>query len=224
LITDYDKLSEFLIRWIGDYTKKHGLKCLVVGRDDSYSNLLTVHLCLESRRIKDVHVFWVGDNESEHNFVPDGVQPIPEGLPDTIPQTTLADVFGGIVVSDISATRASGCDFHKYRDVADIYPLRDVLESDVKVLAKRIVPNCPTCPDYSDTENMEWAMKEDLLSGGIITNEIPPQQNKYWFRYTIEQKRILSKNHARHHATKHKELRDVIFPVIPDVLNKAQLI
>ena len=214
-ILNNQKTIEFLYKWLGNYSKKYAIKVLIVPYENTYASFLTTYLCLESRRISNTSVITVRNDENITVPFIDVTNYI-----SNVHKTCLRLAENsGIIVSPITATRAELIrNYNKYTDAADLYPLLYLLDSDIENLSKEL-PNCPHCPTFD--KDTEWAMGENFISK-IISGDDPPHQNKYWFRYTIDQKQIISKLYTRYHATNHKSLKSVNYPILPNnlVVNK----
>jgi hypothetical protein len=125
----------------------------------------------------------------------------------------VAEERGGVVVGTVTKTDSIARRYHKYKDAADIYPIYGMLQSQAEQLARWVFPDLEREAD-SERDELEWAIVEDGKSG-IIRSITPPQQNGYWFKYTIDQKRIIARLHDRQRKTLHKDLEYKTSSVCP---------
>jgi hypothetical protein len=206
------KLVAYISNWIGDYVKNQGLKALVVPYDDTYPSILATHLCVKARIKCNARVICACSDSAPKQLFPSvDVIYLHSG-----PQRAIAEPRDGLVVSDITRTESLARRYHKYNHAADIYPIYELFESQVESLVRSELPGVERRP-CPERDELEWAILEDSRSG-IIKSDVPPQQNKYWFAYTIDQKRIIAKAHDRQRKTLHKTLDDKMICRIPTLL------
>ncbi len=121
-----------------------------------------------------------------------------------------ADVYDGLVVGTVTATRGLLQRRHrKYGDgAADIFPLLDLHDSEIAQLAQHwmIRPTASIFPPATDSNNVEWAHRENDRHEIIISQEAQPQQHHLWYKYTAPQKQMIAELYSREKRTKHKSL------------------
>jgi hypothetical protein len=203
------KLIDHISNWIADYVKEHGLKAMVVPYDDSYPAVLTTHLCVRARIKSDARVICVTDKSLEKLF-PTVTSISGSG------SAHIAEIHNGVVIGDITRTESLARRYHKYYHAADLYPLYGLLESQVEQLVRHEVP-VAECEPCKDRDQAEWVIKENDRSG-IITSDKQPQQNRYWFAYTTDQKQLIAQAYDRQKRTRHKSLDNALICPIPTLL------
>jgi len=190
MIQNKEKTIKQIKEWICDYAEKNNKSTLIVIVDKWQGTELLDRICNSQTKFK-IGVIPKTIYAEDYNSS----------------LINLAQNSNGILISPLNKSQYYLVRTQsKYGAInGDIYPLIDLYQSEINDL---LYPNCdvayddPRICDYSLPE-IEWAQEENRKYG-LIENDELPQHTSNWFKYTLTQKKIISKLHQREKQTRHK--------------------
>lgn len=215
-------LCKHICDWIQDYTLKNNKKSLIVGlhNEPPWPNndpgcFLIAYLCSklsinlfvrsqyhnveQDKLIETIGIQYYNTTSLDHfRFAANLVEE--------------ADYRNGLVVGSINKSAMLTRHYGKYTHaLADIFPIADLYESEVRSIVYSIVGDINTPNTISnlllDYDEIEWADKENNKTN-IITRDTRPQDDKYWYKYTVRQKEIISRIYQIEKKTRHKSINN----------------
>lgn len=196
-VLNHEKLVKHLVRWISETLKSTGRRCLIFEEGDVKSEILQEICSLTNLPVIKIYA----NSQSNYNEYSE--------------LAWTAKYNNGIIVSDIDLCDSFSFNYHKHKP-ADIFPFADLLRSEILEIGEKYLnikePNEQDRDKYIaeiDSKNslLEWAYTENINTG-ILNYNFSPVENPNWFKYTLKQKAILCRLHARRSCSQHKKLRD----------------
>jgi len=218
MIIDPPGTIEYLAKWLGEYTKEHGVKSVCFLQRPWVESYVTLHVCLEARKFNsnlDVFVY-VEDSDPGHfewnlfptvKFVAGPVHSDP--VERYLAFLASARRANRIVVGDYTKTYLRLIRAYHKLEVADLYPLATLKQSEVVRLGEHLfggrefdktADRFPEIPDDISHEDIEWTQR-----GGLLISK-DPHLRKDWSYWTTHQKMVVSHLCQREKRTRHKNI------------------
>jgi hypothetical protein len=188
---DYDGVIKLLSVWVQKHCSAEGISKIYFEKSDTPSSLVLEKICRAS----------LPGTISLHGVVLESEAEEDKG----IELYKLAKLNNGVVASSLDYTYSKFC--RKYskarQNLADIFPLKSLLYSEVVEIAEHLTGN--TYEREDDWEMQEWAIHIDQECS-IVSSVTRPNANKKWPYLTMFQKSFVAALHAREKKTKHKDI------------------
>ncbi len=117
-------------------------------------------------------------------------------------QFEMAERLDSIIVSPIDRSDSLVRTYAKYKSMADIYPFYGMLPSQLGKIAELLSVEM----GHVDEQN-EWLVLQDERHL-IVSSDDDPLSHKLWFKYTMDQKKLIVRAHQREKLTRHKSLKN----------------
>lgn len=205
MILNKDKVLKLLIEFIKNYALNNGKKHLILehSKENEISKVL-IELCYKTKL--PVTILTEG-KDIVYNDIPHfSIKPTSDLKlwKNSINYTYMrqaASQLNGIIVDWITKEHYETRAYSK-NCIGDILPFADLFYSELVELFS--ISKNYKIKDF-ESKDLEWAWRENSISN-IIFDVQDPVKNKDWGRFTLEQRKLVTKLHQIEKLTKHKRV------------------
>lgn len=218
MILNQNAVLKHISDWLKLYCTENNRKKLVVPVSGGVNSQLSLMLC-QGLGIKTTCVHQeIYEHENILSQLKETCQKYnielvePPLLSSMLPELVSISGDNGLIVGSINRNKMLSRHYHKYFDaLADIFPIADLFESEVRELVSKLdihLSEQPSCRPQSielDFDELEWGDRENQKYN-IIERPQRPETFEKHYKYSKRQREIISLMWQREKKTRHKAL------------------
>lgn len=239
MITNVEKLINYITRWIKSYAVENGKKSLIIASPLYTKGYILSSICSKTNlslyivntsyakpAIKNATIIDYGEKKTIDTLITNNQSLIIandrrliEGAINAREGSLylfykyVSDCHNGLLIGAESREEIFARSYTK-NCLADLLPFADLYSSEINEIGKYLDLNDSAFPKTKGFlhEEIEWADREDKLHN-IVSQNQDPAKHKEWVRYSAKQRKIIAKLNSIETDTRHKQTNTNILKI-----------